>query len=522
MRVVIRADASTWIGTGHVMRCATLAEGLRSQGADILFICRPMPGGCCDWLEAQGFEVCRLTRVENPASVADAGPPAHASWLGVFVEQEIREVANALSAQADCDWLVVDHYALDAQWERAVRPRGGRVLVIDDLADRDHDCDLLLDQNLVADLDERYSRKVPAACGLMLGPRYALLQPSYAERRAHRASRQGPVRRLMVFFGGADTDNLTSRALVAFRRLGRGDIHVDIVIGASNSHRTEIATLAADMPNVHLHDNLPSLAPLMASADLALGAGGATSWERCCLGLPSLVVTVADNQKPVARELQRRGLIRWLGDAREVSEQILTDALREAMMKGSPEHSSITCRMLVDGAGTARVVAVMMASSGTPLRMRSARQEDEDLLLAWANDPVVRANAFSSGPIEPETHRQWFRERLGDIEHCRIYIAEGASGMPIGQVRFDRRETCWQIGYSLDALFRGRGLGRSLLDAGIKRLVHEVGSGIVSGRVKRDNLMSRRVFERLGFISKECGDVVEFSLATKSAEVPGQ
>lgn len=515
MRVVIRADASTWIGTGHIMRCTTLAHGLRAQGASILFICRPMPGDCCDWLEAQGFEVCRLTRIEHPAPMSEQGLSAHAAWLGVSAEEEIRDVAKALTAHRHADWLVVDHYALDAKWERALRSGADRVLVIDDLADRDHDCDFLLDQNLVADADMRYSGKVPADCGLMLGPRFALLQPSYAEWHARISSRTGPVRKLMIFFGGADADNLTSRALAAIRQLGHGNLHADVVIGASNPHRDEIAALAASMPNVRLHNSLLSLAPLMASADLALGASGATSWERCCLGLPSLVVTVADNQKAVAEELHRQGLIRWLGDAGEVSEQALADALKEAVSQDIPEHWSRGCKDLVDGGGTARIVTVMMASSAMPLRVRTARQEDENLLLVWANDPTVRANAFSPSQINPDTHRQWFRECLGDAENCRIYIAESESVMPVGQIRFDRKESYWQLGYSLDALFRGRGLGYRLLDAGTRRLVQEVGRCTVLGSVKEDNLLSRRVFERLGFMSKDCGSVIEFRLETE-------
>lgn len=487
------------------MRCATLAEQLRAEGAEILFICRELPGDCCAWLAGRGFAVQRLAAVAAPSAASAANAPVHAAWLGVPLEQERQETEAALAAHGPFDWLVVDNYALDARWERAMRPHAQRILVIDDLADRSHDCELLLDQNLLAGGDRRYSGKVPDSCGLMLGPDYALLQPVYGRLHPRMPTRSGPVRTLLIFFGGADPADVTGRALAAFRSLGREDVIADVVVGVSNPRRGDLAGLAAGMSNIRLHDGLPSLAPLMASADLALGAGGATSWERCCLGLPSLVVTLADNQRPIAAELHRRGLVRWLGHVGEVGEAALAAALKQALGQELPEQWSRDCLALLDGRGVDRVAAVLTASSAMRLRLRPALPSDEAMLLRWTNDPIVRKESFTTGPIDSETHRQWFNRRLRDIEGCRIYIAETESNIPVGQARFDFDGEGWEVGYSLDSLYRGRGVGRQLLTAALLRLRAEMPDSVVIAKVKARNRASRRIFEALGFEAKDCG-----------------
>ena len=310
LQIVFRTDASPTIGTGHVMRCLTLAGALVEKGAEVSFICREHAGHLCDLIEAQGFRVYRLPA---PDSDFEAGrTPAHAAWLGATWQEDAGQTGAVIKTLgARPDWLVVDHYALDSRWERALRPLVGRIFVIDDIADRDHDCDLLLDQNLFADMQTRYADKVPADCRLLLGPEYALLQPIYAELHDRIPPREGPIRRILISFGGADRDNLTGRALVAFLGLNRPDIDVDVVISGSSPYASEIRALVAGRTNIHLHSNLPTLAPLMTRADLAIGAAGITSWERLCLGLPALVVTLAENQRPFAEELQPLWLVRW-------------------------------------------------------------------------------------------------------------------------------------------------------------------------------------------------------------------
>ena len=243
----------------------------------------------------------------------------------------------------------------DARWQEDASPAGTKLMVIDDLADRQHDCDLLLDQNLAPDLEHRYDDKLPARCVRMLGPEYALLQPQYAELHPRTPPREGPIRRVLVYFGGADTDNLTGRAITAFLSLQREGVMLDVVINPISPHADAIRQQLQGVDNATLHAELPSLAPLMVKADLAIGAGGATSWERCCLGLPAIVITLADNQKPIAAELNRAGLIQCLGHKDQVTENQLAQALALILDDELAPDWSERCRQQVDGIGADRV-----------------------------------------------------------------------------------------------------------------------------------------------------------------------
>lgn len=502
---VFRTDASLTIGTGHVMRCLTLASALAKKGADVSFICRKHEGNLCNHIEEQGFAVYSL-----PAPAGNFKPeatPFHAAWLGATWEQDAEQTGAIIETLGfKPDWLVTDHYALDRRWEKALRPFAGHILVIDDLADRIHDCDLLLDQNLVADLNTRYVGKVPKECCLLLGPEYALLQPIYAELHDRTPPREGSIRRILVSFGGADGDNLTGRALAAFLSLNRPDIDVDVVVSPGNPYVPMIRDQVSGYPNIHVYSNLPTLAPLMVKADLAIGAAGTTSWERLCLGLPTLVVTLADNQRPIAEGLQQQGLVYWIGHKNEVTEQRIRQALVEQIKQGIDMEVSLHCRSVVDGRGADRICAVLTTTGETPLHVRHARLSDEALLLAWANDPVTRRNAFSSDPISAETHHLWFGKRLQDLENCRLYIVETEGGVSIGQVRFEKRDQAWEIDYSLAPYFRGRGLGRSLLKTALLMLRSEKSGILVLGRVKKNNHPSCKVFESLDFEVQSMGE----------------
>lgn len=299
LQIVFRTDASLDIGTVHVMRCLSLAQALARDNVEVLFICRVHDGHLCDLIEGQGFVVCRLPA---PTDYFTPEPsPSHAAWLGATWQDDADQTCPVIKSLSIMPaWLVVDHYALDSRWENLLRPLVEHIFVIDDLADRAHDCDLLLDQNFFADLRARYTGKVPEDCHLLLGPEYALLQPMYAELQDHIFPRRGPIQRILIFFGGVDHDNLTGRALAAFLSLKRHDIDVNVVIPRNSPYVSEIRDLVAGCTNVHLHGNLPTLAPLIASAELAIGAAGITTWERLCLGLPALVVTLAENQREVA------------------------------------------------------------------------------------------------------------------------------------------------------------------------------------------------------------------------------
>ncbi len=355
MKVIIRTDSSAEIGTGHVMRCLTLAAELRRLEAEVTFICRDLPGNVCAAVESHGFEVHRLSFEDNDARDSLKG---HARWLTTTQEEDARQTGGMIERRGGRpDWLIVDHYALGRVWEQSFRGRLAQIMVIDDLADRDHDCDVLLDQNLYANYEQRYDGLVPPGCIVLAGPQFAMLREEFTRARAGLRSRDGVVRRVFVFFGGSDLTGETEKAIAAARQLNRPDIHFDIVIGTANERCEQIRDLCERSDNLAFHKNIACMAELMSQADLSLGAGGTTTWERCCLGLPSLTVAVADNQVEVAKLSESIGFGRYLGRDRQVTiEQMLTE------LQYLITHPTLSAKMsrvamsLVDGRGTGRVV----------------------------------------------------------------------------------------------------------------------------------------------------------------------
>jgi UDP-2,4-diacetamido-2,4,6-trideoxy-beta-L-altropyranose hydrolase len=492
------------------MRCLTLAATLRERGASCTFVSRAHSGHSIDRIRADGFDVVVLP-LDAAFGADGADSSQYASWLGSTWQNDAQQTLSAIG-DAKADWLIVDHYALDSRWERELGPAASRIMVIDDLADRPHEACLLLDQNLVANLGSRYDSRLPESCGRLLGPRFALLQPPYAELHDRTHPRSGAIGRILTYFGGADSSNLTGRAVEAFLTLARPDVGLDVVLNANHPHAAAIQRLVSGHDNIVLHHNLPSLASLMATADLAIGAGGTTSWERCCLGLPALVVTLADNQLPLATELHRRGVIRWLGSEGGVDSGVIASALGELLREGLPRAWSEKCRGLVDGRGAERVCEYLLLSPATALHPRLASLADEGLLLDWANDPITRRNAFSAGQIDAATHHEWFLSRLNDAENCRLYIVETERGLPVGQVRFARADGGWELHYSIDPRTRGRKLARGFLGSAIAALRREQGNPLrLIARVRSENAISAAVLRSLGFrVSAEQGQTVEY------------
>jgi UDP-2,4-diacetamido-2,4,6-trideoxy-beta-L-altropyranose hydrolase len=505
MKFVFRTDAALIIGTGHVMRCLTLAKALRKREAKCVFVCRRHEGHLIEMILREGFQcvpLAKSTEIYEEDDFDDA-EPAHSSWLGVSWEKDAQESITALGAER-FDWLVVDHYALDKKWEQVLRPYVNKIMVIDDLADRDHDCDLLLDQNLVINYATRYQNLLPKYCKKLLGPEYALLQPEYAELHL-RAPPRSEIKRILVFFGGSDQYNLSGSAISAFLRLNRDDIVLDVVLGSHNPHYFDTKAQTLKHPNIVVHGQLPSLAPLIMQSDLAIGAGGATTWERCCLGLLTLVITVAENQKSVAEELHKRGLIRWLGHFNAVSEDLLFDKLQAVIRGHQLEDWSRACMSITDGAGVQRILPYLMLNSESKLMARKARLDDLRLLYCLANDPLSCENSINLESVTLKKYQKWFYGRLRDLNHCKIYIIETEDGLPIGQVRFDLIDNGWEINYSITSFATGFYLNRNLLSSAISafRLGHQ---GIRRfSRLNSGDLQIQKLLEELFFNKRQSG-----------------
>lgn len=453
MRIVFRTDATGQIGTGHFMRCLTLADALKQRGAQIRFVCRDLPLHLCDMLAAKDMECVSLESDLTPPVTGDL---AHAHWLGASQEQDAQATIQALSDRS-WDWLVVDHYALDARWERALRGTARQIIVIDDIADRQHDCDVLLDQNYYADMQTRYTSKVPEHCKLLLGPRYALLRDEFRKLREQVKPRTGPIKRILVFFGGVDADNYTGIAIKALAELAVKELYVDVVVGAQHPYREEIKAACVRYGFIaHVQTN--KMAELMVNAGLAIGAGGSATWERCCLGLPALAFCTADNQQRQLADAAQEGFL--------YAPSIVTDraaAIKRhtiALLENAPllKLISTTAMQAVDGRGVLRVIAIIGCGD---IEIRIARPDDSEKLFQWRNHPGIREVSRNAEMIGWQDHQRWFAAVLGDPE--KMLLIGQRLESPVGVVRFDKQGEEAEVSIYLVPGGGVAGQGRNLL-----------------------------------------------------------
>ena len=330
MNIVFRVDASIEMGIGHVMRCLTLADALSDAGVQSHFVCREHPGNLIDQITRRGHQVHPLPRCQTGHRAVgietQKSQLEHAHWLGCDWLTDAQQTLNSI-ASLDADWLIVDHYALDERWEKLLRPACNKIMVIDDLADRYHDCDLLLDQNYYGKLKARYEGLLPSYCIQLLGPEYTILRSEFIDARGALKGRNGIVKNLLIFFGGSDYTNETFKALDALRLLNRPDVVAHVVVGASNPHKNQIKSMCSRLPNTKYHCQVSNMAELLLNADLALAAGGSATLERCFLGLPALTVVTAENQRAVTMAVEKAGAILNMGNSHGVSAQNFAQAM---------------------------------------------------------------------------------------------------------------------------------------------------------------------------------------------------
>jgi UDP-2,4-diacetamido-2,4,6-trideoxy-beta-L-altropyranose hydrolase len=316
--IVYRVDASASIGTGHVMRCLTLADALKSKGYESIFICQHLVGNVGTYIEGRGF---RVELLEKTADIQTFQCSEDAEGSAVII--------NGLSQSVD--WLIVDHYEIDHKWEKLMKPHVNRIMVIDDLANRAHQCDLLLDQNLQVNGELRYRNLVPPHCKLLIGPRYLLLRPSFYESKRLLSKRNRSLEKLLIFFGGSDPTNETIKALQALADMNLEGIQITVIIGVSNPNAEQIVELCLGLENVQLHVQVENMTDYIVQADFALGAGGVAMWERCYLGLPSSVTIVADNQQDSVIAAERSGAVWNLGRHEQTNNEAYRTILRRAL-----------------------------------------------------------------------------------------------------------------------------------------------------------------------------------------------
>jgi UDP-2,4-diacetamido-2,4,6-trideoxy-beta-L-altropyranose hydrolase len=476
MNVLLRADADVRMGTGHVMRCLALAQACQDAGGKATLATASLPPGLQARWAAEGSGLERLS--------AESGGHEDAAQTII------------LARRLEVDWVVVDGYQFSAHYHRAIKQAGFRLLIIDDFGHADHYCaDLVLNQNLHAD-QAFYSKREPYS-RLLLGTRFALLRREFPQWHGWKRAIPDIGRRVLITLGGSDADNVTGKIIETLRQVRVEELEAVVVAGAGNPHQGELeSVLPRHGPRIELRSCVTDMPGLMAWADVAIAAGGTTSWERAFMGLPSLVIILADNQRRIAESLEQAGIGWSLGRHEGLSvsavsepvERLLKDGdIRAKMARRGPE--------LVDGLGANRVVRELRE---TEVWLRPAGTEDCRLLWKWANEPTVRAASFNTEAIPWERHQQWFAAKLKD-PGCTLLVAMNEAGMPIGQVRCDVSGSVAVISISLDPSFRGRGYGAKLIRKTSDRVFERPEVDSIHAFIRLGNDASHRTFEKAGF-----------------------
>jgi len=352
--IIIRVDSSIHMGAGHVMRCLTLANALRNHGKQVEFICHPHRGNLVDLIRHEhGFLVHIL---EHSAEVfgndQNSQEPNKINW-----QQDVEQTLAILrEKERVVELVIVDHYALDYRWEFALRKDVRKIMVIDDLADRKHDCDVLLDQNFYLTVD-RYQGLLPEHCIQLLGTKFILLRAEFETQRTRVKTQPSDSKHLLICFGGSDPENETGKALAAVEGLEKSNFSVDVILGSQNPNQDKILEQIKNIPRANCIIQANNMAELLFRADLALGAVGTTTWERCAMGVPTIVTTTAANQVEVTESLAKMNIVHYIGEAIDSTPEHYLKAIREVLLDVHYYRSMAVNGMnLVDGKGIHRVM----------------------------------------------------------------------------------------------------------------------------------------------------------------------
>jgi UDP-2,4-diacetamido-2,4,6-trideoxy-beta-L-altropyranose hydrolase len=418
------------------------------------------------------------------------------------IEDEPARMAKAFGDTWDL--LVVDHYRRDARFETACRRWAERILAIDDLADRRHDADLLLDQTF-GRTHADYAALAPPYCRVLAGARYALVRPAFAARRHATLARREqarPLARILVAVGATDSGNVTGIVLRGIRESGLS-AEVDVVLGAGAPHLAAVATVAATMPQpTRVHIDCEHMAELMAAADIAVGTGGTTSWERCCLGLPSVLIVTADNQALIAERLAAAGACTPIGRHRDITPAMVTDSI--AVLTNDAGRRRAMARAaaaICDGRGAKRLLAELTSMTKAKRRamtLRPASMDDAEMMLVWQRDPATRRFARNPEPPRRDEHYRWLAERLGDPR--TIFNIILFNGNPAGVVRLDEKRVggigeAYEVSIFVAPDLYHRGVG----GGGLALARELVPDAVLVARVKPGNAASETLFAAAGY-----------------------
>lgn len=478
MNIYARADASSKIGTGHIMRCIALGQALQDQGDAVTFISHCESDILQERIQAEGFRLISLDK-------ACPDPSDLIKTLSILKEESADEKY----------WLILDGYHFTSEYQKAIRDAGGQLLIIDDMNHLAHyHADIILNQNIHA-LDLNYHCDNNTT--LLLGTRYALLRREFLACRNFSRQIADRAKNILITLGGADRDNVTVRVINALKHLGESDISVKIIIGPANPHRESLCRSLIGAPfAAEVFVNPNNIPELMAWADIAISASGSTCWELAFMGVPSIILVLAENQVSVAEYLMNNKSAISLGRISENIEEDITYACNCLISDNAlRRHFFEQSKAILTEQGPSLVIESMRRRN---LMLRDVTDIDSELIWHWANDGETRKASYSQARISWGEHTQWFDSLQRQSNH-RFYIAINGSNKPVGQIRFAIDGKDATVSFSVAPESRKMDYGKEILIKGVEKLFNENSIQQILAYVKSENGASLRVFQKAGF-----------------------
>ena len=483
MKVVFRVDASLKMGVGHVMRCLTLAKALKENSINVEFICRQHEGNLIDKIRSKGFNVYELELSEE--SELDK-KLSHSRWLGVTQQQDADDCIDILKTK-EIDWLIVDHYALDEDWHCKLKPCYEKLMVIDDLSDRKHRCDILLNQASGIQQSD-YAALVPTNCLSLLGSQYALLRPEFVKWRAYSLERRSnsKFKQLLINMGGVDVDDSTGQVIKELQTCAlQSNINIVIVMGGTAPHLEDVRIAADALPyKTEIKVDVNNMAEIMANSDIAIGASGSTTWERCCLGLPTIQIAIAKNQILSAKMLAHHNAVKLVTEFQEICHLLENSAewIEDAGVKAS---------QICDGKGAYKVFNRMSDYKITLdnfgefelCNYINLNMDDKIFTLNMRNHPKVRKWSYNQKSISKKDHVA-FIENLEKETDRRYFLVKHKNNI-IGSFSFKKINFHHSAEFSLHTNLFNQLIGAGTLveaaashyafiELGVKKIISEV------------------------------------------------
>jgi len=499
LKALFRVDASLAIGIGHVMRCLTLAQVLKENGVNVEFICRKHKGNLIDKICANGFTVHELELLEE---IKVDNILTHSSWLGVTQQQDADDCIDILKAEK-FDWFIVDHYALDEQWQKRLKPYYEKLMVIDDLADRKHRCDILLDQTFGRQ-QEDYLAWIPGGCELLLGSKYALLRSEFSKWRSYSIGRRSSLelKKLLINMGGIDIDNITEKILDELKICNLpNDFHITVVMGGSAPYLENVRSKAITMPyKTEVKVDVDNMAEIMANSDIAIGAAGSTTWERCCLGLPTIQIVIAQNQLFLAETLAQHNIVKLVKEIKETT--FLLEKSSEWM-----KNVGSSALEICDGMGSYKVFnkmtdyKVILEEFGEVNLCNYVNLNEKDKILAlnMRNHPEINRWMYNQDSIPKATHCEFIKSLENKIDR-RYFLVKKKENI-IGSINFSEINlyNSVEFGIYMNPFLQQKGAGKLLESAASEYAFIELNVKKIKLEVFSDNERAIHFYNKCGF-----------------------